>query len=183
MERPYRHILVSRDADLGVVTMNRPERRKALSEAHLRELTDALRSLPDREDVRAIVLAAAGPVYSSGHDFADMAERGLDGMRTLFAVCEEFMLTIQRVPQPMVAQVQGIATAAAYGIRAPERIDPFRAPRMEIRMMAESTDAPRGPRVPSCRRWTCVPGRSSPGRTIAIMSPRHRSSAPRWAAF
>jgi len=112
MERPYRHILVSRDADLGFVTMNRPERRNALSEAHLLELTDALKSLADREDVRAIVLAAAGPVYSSGHDFADMAERGLDGMRTLFAVCEEFMLTIQRVPQPVVAQVQGIATAA-----------------------------------------------------------------------
>ena len=112
MERPYRHILVSRDADLGVVTMNRPERRNALSEAHLLELTDALRSLADREDVRAIVLAAAGPVYSSGHDFADMAERGLDGMRTLFAVCEEFMLTIQRVPQPVVARVHGLATAA-----------------------------------------------------------------------
>ena len=112
MERPYRHILVSRDADLGVITMNRPERRNALSEAHLLELTDALRSLADREEVRAIVLAAAGPVYSSGHDFADMAERGLDGMRKLFAVCEEFMLTIQRVPQPVVAQVQGIATAA-----------------------------------------------------------------------
>ena len=76
-----------------------PRRRNALSEAHLLELTDALRSLADREEVRAIVLAAAGPVYSSGHDFADMAERGLDGMRKLFAVCEEFMLTIQRVPQ------------------------------------------------------------------------------------
>jgi enoyl-CoA hydratase/carnithine racemase len=119
MERPYRHILVSRDADLGVVTMNRPERRNALSEAHLLELTDALRSLADREDVRAIVLAAAGPVYSSGHDFADMAERGLDGMRTLFAVCEEFMLTIQRVPQPVVAQVQGIAAAEGATFATP----------------------------------------------------------------
>jgi enoyl-CoA hydratase/carnithine racemase len=112
MEGPYRNILVSRDADLGVVTMNRPDRRNALSEAHLLELTDALRSLAEREDVRAIVLAAAGPVFSSGHDFADMAERGLDGMRKLFAVCEDLMLTIQRVPQPVVAQVQGIATAA-----------------------------------------------------------------------
>jgi enoyl-CoA hydratase/carnithine racemase len=112
MDRPYRDILVSRDADLGVITMNRPERRNALSEAHLLELTAALGSLAEREDVRAIVLAAAGPVFSSGHDFADMAERGLEAMRKLFAVCEDFMRTIQRVPQPVVAQVQGIATAA-----------------------------------------------------------------------
>jgi enoyl-CoA hydratase/carnithine racemase len=112
MERPYRHILVSRDADLGVITMNRPERRNALSEAHLAELTGALRSLAEREEVRAIVLAAAGPAFCAGHDFADMAERGLDGMRKLFDVCEDFMRTIQQVPQPVVAQVQGVATAA-----------------------------------------------------------------------
>ena len=112
MDRPYRHILISRDADLGIVTMNRPERRNALSEAHMRELTEALRVLGERADVRAIVIAAAGPVYCAGHDFADMVERGLDGMRELFAVCAELMRTIHRVPQPVVAQVQGIATAA-----------------------------------------------------------------------
>jgi enoyl-CoA hydratase/carnithine racemase len=112
MDRPYRHILVSRDADLGIVTMNRPERRNALSEAHMVELTEALRVLGERADVRAIVLAAAGPVFCAGHDFADMVERGLDGMRELFGVCAELMQTIHRVPQPVVAQVQGIATAA-----------------------------------------------------------------------
>src|SRR5919197_3723810 len=109
---PYRHIVVSRDADLAIVTMNRPERRNALSEAHMLELTDALRSLGEREDVRAIVLAAAGPVFSAGHDFADMVERGLDGMRRLLATCTELMLTIRRLPQPVVAKVQGLATAA-----------------------------------------------------------------------
>ena len=112
MERPYRNILVSRDADLGVITMNRPERRNALSEAHMLELTQALRDLGENEDVRAVVLAAAGPVYCAGHDFADMVERDLEGMRRLFSVCTELMLTVQRLPQPVVAQVQGIATAA-----------------------------------------------------------------------
>jgi enoyl-CoA hydratase/carnithine racemase len=112
MERAYRHILVSQDADLGVVTMNLPQRRNALSEAHMLELTTALRALGQREDVRAIVLAAAGSVFSAGHDFADMVERGLDGMRELLRVCAELMETIHRVPQPVVAQVQGIATAA-----------------------------------------------------------------------
>jgi enoyl-CoA hydratase/carnithine racemase len=80
MEPLYRHILVSRDADLGIVTMNRSERRNALSEAHMLELTQALRSFGEREDVRAVILAAAGPVYCAGHDFADMVERDLEAM-------------------------------------------------------------------------------------------------------
>src|SRR3989454_697542 len=108
----YEHILVGEDAGLAIVTMNRPERRNALSEAHMAELTRALRSVGDAGEARAIVLAATGPVFSSGHDFADMVERDLDGMRRLLATCTELMLTIQRVPQPVVAQVQGVATAA-----------------------------------------------------------------------
>lgn len=77
MELFYRDILASRDVDLGIVTMNRPERRNALSEAHMLELTQALRSFGEREDVRAVILAAAGSVYCAGHDFADMVEREL----------------------------------------------------------------------------------------------------------
>ncbi len=109
---PYRHILLSHDADLGIVTMNRPERRNALSEAHMLELIQALRSLSEREDVRAVVLAAEGPVFCAGHDFGDMVERDLELMRRLFAVCAELMQTLHRVPQPVVARVQGVATAA-----------------------------------------------------------------------
>src|SRR6059036_623912 len=108
----YEHILVGEDAGLAIVTMNRPERRNALSEAHMTELIRALRTIGDAGEARAIVLAAAGPVFSSGHDFADMVERDLDGMRRLLATCTELMLTIQRAPQPVVAQVQGVATAA-----------------------------------------------------------------------
>jgi enoyl-CoA hydratase/carnithine racemase len=108
----YQHVLVRRDGDLAVVTMNRPERRNALSEAHMLELTHALRSFEQAREVRAIVLAASGPVYCAGHDFADMVERDLDRMRSLFAVCATLMRTIAAVPQPVVAQVQGIATAA-----------------------------------------------------------------------
>ena len=108
----YEHIRVGITADLATVTMNRPDRRNALSEAHMTELIAAFRSLAEDEDVRAIVLAAAGPVFSSGHDFADMVERDLDGMRRLLAVCTELMLTVQRVPQPVVARVHALATAA-----------------------------------------------------------------------
>jgi enoyl-CoA hydratase/carnithine racemase len=108
----YEHILLSTHGGLGTVTMNRPERRNALSEAHMRELVDAFTRLGNDEDVRAIILAANGPVFCSGHDFADMVERDLDAMRELLTVCTELMRTIQRVPQPVVARVHGIATAA-----------------------------------------------------------------------
>src|SRR5262245_59462394 len=108
----YEHITVATHAGLATVTMNRPERRNALSEAHMRELIAGLRGVGDEPDTRAVILAAAGPVFSAGHDFADMVERDLDGMRRLLAVCTELMLTVQRLPQPVVARVQGIATAA-----------------------------------------------------------------------
>jgi enoyl-CoA hydratase/carnithine racemase len=108
----YEHILLSTHGGLGMVTMNRPERRNALSEAHMRELLDAFFRLGENEDVRAIILAANGPVFCAGHDFADMAERDLEAMRELLMVCTELMRTMQRVPQPVVARVHGIATAA-----------------------------------------------------------------------
>lgn len=108
----YEHILVETTDGLATVTMNRPDRRNALSEAHMRELLDALARIADERETRAVVLAANGPVFSAGHDFADMVERDLDGMRRLFAVCTELMLTIARLPQPVVARVHALATAA-----------------------------------------------------------------------
>ena len=106
------HIRVTASDALATITMARPERRNALSEAHMTELLAAFRRAGDDPDTRAIVLAADGPVFSAGHDFGDMAERDLDGMRRLLATCTELMLAIQRVPQPVVARVQGLATAA-----------------------------------------------------------------------
>jgi enoyl-CoA hydratase/carnithine racemase len=110
--RPYEHIQLAESGGIATVTMNRPDRRNALSEAHMRELIDAFEEIGAAGEARAVVLAAAGPVFSAGHDFADMVERDLDGMRRLLGTCTELMLTIQRVPQPVVARVQGVATAA-----------------------------------------------------------------------
>src|SRR5688572_25950173 len=109
---PPVHVLVERDDDLGVVTMNRPERRNALSEAHLRELLAAVTAQADDAAVRAIVVAANGPVFSSGHDLADMVERDRVAMESLLGVCATFMRSLQTVPVPVVAAVQGVATAA-----------------------------------------------------------------------
>ena len=108
----YEHILVATDGGVATVTMNRPERRNALSEAHMRELIAAFGALADAGEARAVILAANGTAFSSGHDFADMVERDEAGMRRLLEACTELMLTVQRVPQPVLARVQGVATAA-----------------------------------------------------------------------
>jgi enoyl-CoA hydratase/carnithine racemase len=105
-------VQITRDAGIATVTMNRPERRNALSEAHMTALIAAFQKVADEPDTRAIILAGNGPAFSSGHDFADMVERDLDGMRRLLAVCTDLMLTLRRVPQPVVARVHAVATAA-----------------------------------------------------------------------
>jgi len=107
----YHHLEVTREDELGVVTMIRPEKRNALSEAHLHELLHALGSLA-RSDARGVILAARGPVFSAGHDFADMVGRDEKGMQELLGVCAEVMQRLQSIPQPIIAEVAGLATAA-----------------------------------------------------------------------
>ncbi len=107
----YRHITCQEDEGFAVVTMRRPERRNALSEVHLGELLDAFRRIGEGA-ARGAILAAEGPVFSAGHDFADVDGRDVEGMRALLGLCAELMQTLQSIPQPVVAQVQGLATAA-----------------------------------------------------------------------
>jgi enoyl-CoA hydratase/carnithine racemase len=107
----YEHILVERSGDFATVTMNRPQRRNALSLDHMRELIRAFTEIGDG-DALGIVLAGNGPVFSSGHDFADVADAGLSQVRALLVTCTELMTLMQRVPQPVVARVHGLATAA-----------------------------------------------------------------------
>ena len=107
----YEHILVKRDGDTVTITMNRAARRNSLSADHLAELLAAFREA-GASDATGIVLAGAGPVFSAGHDFADVAARDLVGVRDLLVVCTELMHTIQSVPQVVIARVHGLATAA-----------------------------------------------------------------------
>src|ERR1700742_276045 len=107
----YEHILVERSGDFATVTMNRPQRRNALSLAHMRELIAAFSDL-GAGGALGIVLAGNGPVFSAGHDFADVAEADLSQVRALLTTCTELMNLIQQVPQPVVARVHGLATAA-----------------------------------------------------------------------
>jgi enoyl-CoA hydratase/carnithine racemase len=107
----YRHIRSERDGVVATITMSRPERRNALSFEHIEELIDALDGIA-AGDARVAILAAEGPVFCAGHDYADMVERDLDGFRKLFARCADMMARVQSIPQPVVASVQGLATGA-----------------------------------------------------------------------
>jgi enoyl-CoA hydratase/carnithine racemase len=107
----YEHIEVERAGDFTTITMNRPQRRNALSLGHMRELITAFGEAGNSE-ARGIVLAGRGPVFSAGHDFADMAGADLASMRALLTTCADLMTLIQHVPQPVVARVHGLATAA-----------------------------------------------------------------------
>jgi enoyl-CoA hydratase/carnithine racemase len=107
----FEHVLVERAGEFATITMNRPQRRNALSLAHMRELIAAFRQVGDG-DALGIILAGNGPVFSAGHDFADIAEASLAGVRALLATCTELMNLMQQVPQPVVARVHGLATAA-----------------------------------------------------------------------
>ena len=107
-------VLQSRDAR-GVVTLtlNRPAAFNALSEALLEALHAALQALADDETVRVVVIAAAGKAFCAGHDLKEMrAEPALAYYERLFMLCGRMMMSIQQLPVPVVARVQGIATAA-----------------------------------------------------------------------
>jgi enoyl-CoA hydratase/carnithine racemase len=108
---PRALVRVEREDDFVRVTMDMPERRNALSLDHMRQLLAAVREV-GTSDARGLLLAAEGPVFCAGHDFGDMVEADLPAMRELLALCTELMTTLQSIPQPVVARVQGLATAA-----------------------------------------------------------------------
>jgi enoyl-CoA hydratase/carnithine racemase len=95
------------------LTLNRPQAFNALSEALLQALHDALAAVARDETARAVVLAAAGKAFCAGHDLKEMrAEPSLPYYQRLFAQCTTVMLAVQQLPVPVIAKVQGIATAA-----------------------------------------------------------------------
>ena len=112
MQIKLENALVTREGPVAVITLNRPERRNALSLGLMRELIASLDRLASDRDTRAIVLAAAGKVFCAGHDLSEMTGRDIGEYRQIFDVCSELMLKIQAIPQPVIAEVQGVATAA-----------------------------------------------------------------------
>lgn len=107
----YELVELQYEGPFATITMNCPQRRNALSLKHMLELTSAFREVGESE-ARGVILAANGPVFSAGHDFADMVGRDLVAMRKILAVCTTLMNTIQNIPQPVLARVHALATAA-----------------------------------------------------------------------
>ncbi len=108
----YDNICFATEGNIALVTLNRPQRRNALSLALMQELIDCLGVIRGRRDLRVVILAAAGKVFSAGHDLSEMVGRDINEYRRLFDVCTELMAKLQSIPQPVIAEVQGIATAA-----------------------------------------------------------------------
>jgi enoyl-CoA hydratase/carnithine racemase len=94
------------------ITLNRPERRNALSEQLLGELDGVLERTANDRSIHVVVLAAAGPIFSSGHDLSEMAGRSEADYQELFSRCSRVMQRLRQIPQPVIARVQGLATAA-----------------------------------------------------------------------
>ena len=117
-EKTYEHVLVERDGPIVYVTMNRPRKRNALSLDHMLELIDCFDSVGEAKEASVVVLRGEGPAFCAGHDLSEMMGRDPDFYRGIFDVCCRLMETIQGIPQPVIAQVHGVATAAGCQLAA-----------------------------------------------------------------
>lgn len=108
----YQNLTLAREGACAIITLNRPERRNALSLELMQELIRCLNEIAGDHSVHAVILAAAGKVFCSGHDLSQMIGRNIDEYRRIFDVCTQLMEKIQSIPQPVIAEVQGVATAA-----------------------------------------------------------------------
>jgi enoyl-CoA hydratase/carnithine racemase len=113
-----RPVIVERDGPIQTIVLSRPERRNPLSTATMTALLDALRAAGEDESVRCVVLGAQGTVFCAGHDLRELATRDVAVHERIFATCAELMLTIHGLTVPVIARVQGLATAAGCQLAA-----------------------------------------------------------------
>ncbi|MGH7865532.1 MAG: enoyl-CoA hydratase, partial [Candidatus Binataceae bacterium] len=106
------NLLIAEEQGLVTLTMNRPEKRNALSVTMMQDLMTALQTAGERRDVRAVIIAGNGPAFSAGHDLGELIDRDIEFYRREFDLCARLMQTVQAIPQPVIARVHGIATAA-----------------------------------------------------------------------
>ncbi|QDT66914.1 enoyl-CoA hydratase [Calycomorphotria hydatis] len=105
-------LLVDNNGPIATLTLNRPEKRNALSLELLGELDRALDAVASDSSSRVVILAANGPVFCSGHDLKEMTGRSEAEYHELFSLCSKVMQKFRQLPQPVIARVQGMATAA-----------------------------------------------------------------------
>ena len=97
---------------VATIRLNRPRQRNALSMDLMRDLIAVLEGIGTNREVAAVILAAEGSAFCAGHDLNEMVDRNVNEYRQIFDLCTELMTAIQRIPQPVIAQVHGMATAA-----------------------------------------------------------------------
>ncbi|MGD9505586.1 MAG: enoyl-CoA hydratase [Syntrophobacteraceae bacterium] len=107
-------VLFEKEPPLGWIVLNRPEKRNALSLEMMQAITSKLDEAAEDREIRVLVIRGNGPIFSAGHDLEEIAgrEKKTSHFRRIFSVCSEMMLRLHRLPQPVIAQVHGIATAA-----------------------------------------------------------------------
>src|SRR5581483_9498640 len=108
----FKNLLLAATPPVATITLHRPSRRNALSVEMMQELIACLDEVSAQKDVRVVILAAEGPAFCSGHDLSEMTGQPIHRYRYIFDICTELMTRIRSIPQPVIAQVQGIATAA-----------------------------------------------------------------------
>ncbi len=114
MELPmdYGTITYEERERIGVLTLNRPKKHNALSLEMLEELSSCIRGVGRDRHTKVVIVKGAGKHFCAGHDLNEILNQDIEDIRQLFATCTDLMMLIQDIPQPVIAQVQGIATAA-----------------------------------------------------------------------
>lgn len=114
----YQEILFSTEGPVGILTLNSPKTINALSKRMIGEVIDALTKVATDETVKVVIIRAAGKHFSAGHNLSEMVDGGAKEYKFIFDQCTKMMLLIHEIPQPVIAQVQGIATAAGCQLAA-----------------------------------------------------------------
>jgi enoyl-CoA hydratase/carnithine racemase len=112
MFREFTNVTAALENNIAVVTLNKPDKRNALSIEMMSELIECLRECSEASSVRTVIIAARGKAFCAGHNLRELSGRDESEYRRIFALCTELMLMIQTTPAPVIAEVQGIATAA-----------------------------------------------------------------------
>jgi enoyl-CoA hydratase/carnithine racemase len=108
----YKCLMFDVEGRLAVITLNRPEKRNALSLELLQELNSLLTDVGQNKDLRVVIIRGEGKVFSSGHDISQLVDNQMKYYKGVLETCNDVMVKIQRLPQPVIAQVHGVATAA-----------------------------------------------------------------------
>lgn len=146
-------VLFEKKVPIGWLTLNRPEERNALSLKLMNEMQKQLNLVAKNHDIRVVIIRGNGPAFCTGHDMGEMVGENYDiyHFRKLFSVCSDMMQTLHQLPQPVIAQVHGVALAAgcqlvaACDLAIADSNTKFATPGVKIGLFCST------PMVPLCR--------------------------------